>query len=60
MIKILKKPAGSIRFQFYKLEAEKTEPKPKKPKPNRLNWFFVLKNRIKTSQFKLVSVFKKN
>jgi hypothetical protein len=25
-IKILKKPTGSVRFRFYKLETEKTEP----------------------------------
>jgi hypothetical protein len=26
----LKKPTGSVRFQFYKLTTEKTEPKQKK------------------------------
>jgi len=50
-IKILKKPAGSVRFQFYKPKTEKTEPnsiqtekteenkknraKPEKTEPNR-------------------------
>jgi len=34
-IKILKKPAGSVRFRFYKQKTKKTEPKPKKTKPNR-------------------------
>jgi hypothetical protein len=32
----LKKPAGSIRFRFYKQKTEKTEPKPtKNQKKNR-------------------------
>jgi len=30
-IKILKKPAGSVRFQFYKPKTEKTAPNRKKP-----------------------------
>jgi hypothetical protein len=30
----LKKPAGSIRFRFYKLETEKTEPNPNGKKPS--------------------------
>jgi Sec-independent protein translocase protein TatA len=29
-IRIFKKPAGSVRFQFYKSETEKTEPNPNK------------------------------
>jgi len=35
-IKILKKPAGSVRFRFYKPKTEKTEPNPnrKKNEPN--------------------------
>jgi hypothetical protein len=49
----LKKPAGPVRFWFYKQKTEKTEPNPnrKKPeknektKPNRLEPVFVLKNR---------------
>ena len=32
LIKILKKPADSVRFRFYKPKTEKTEPKPKKTK----------------------------
>jgi hypothetical protein len=42
-IKILKKPASSVRFRFYKQKTEKTEPNPnrkktrKKIKPNRKN-----------------------
>jgi hypothetical protein len=31
----LKKPAGSVRFRFYKQKTEKTEPKPKKTEQNR-------------------------
>jgi hypothetical protein len=46
--KILKKPAGSIRFRFYKQKTEKTEqnpnrkktePKPRKPSQTGLNRF---------------------
>jgi hypothetical protein len=36
-IKIFKKPAGSVRFRFYKQKTKKTEPKPKKTEPNRAN-----------------------
>jgi hypothetical protein len=40
-VKILKKPACSVRFRFYKQKTKKTEPKPKKTgkktKPNRKN-----------------------
>jgi hypothetical protein len=55
LFKILKRPTDSVRFQFYKPETEKTEPKPKKTEPNR----FLSKklNRTKTSRFKPVSVF---
>jgi hypothetical protein len=31
-IKILKKPAGSVRFRFYKPKTEKTEPNPNRKK----------------------------
>jgi hypothetical protein len=31
-IKILKKSTGSFRFQFYKLDTEKTEPNPNRKK----------------------------
>jgi len=50
LIKIFKKPAGSVRFRFYKPKTEKTEPnrknwqknkpKPKKPSQISLNRFF--------------------
>ena len=39
-IKILKKPASSVRFRFYKQKTEKTEPKQKnqkKTEPNQKN-----------------------
>jgi len=40
-IRILKKPTGSVRFQFYKPETEKPKPKPekieKKPSQTGLN-----------------------
>jgi hypothetical protein len=41
----LKKPTGSVRFQFYKLRTEKTEPKQKKQekKPSQIR----KKNRAK-------------
>ena len=54
---ILKKLAGSVRFQFYKPKIKKTEPKRTEPKPkktepnrqktepNRFEQVFVLKNR---------------
>jgi hypothetical protein len=54
-IKILKKPTGSVRFQFYKPEIKKTEPDPtgkklkktepnqKKIKANRKKPVFILK-----------------
>jgi hypothetical protein len=35
LIKILKKPTGSVWFWFYKTETEKTESKPKKPEKTR-------------------------
>jgi hypothetical protein len=31
----LKKPAGSVRFRFYKQKTEKTEPNRTKPKPTK-------------------------
>ena len=34
-IKILKKSTSSIRFWFYKLETEKTEPNPNRKKPEK-------------------------
>ena len=37
LIKILKKPTGSVQFRFYKLKTEKTKPNPnKKTEPNRV------------------------
>jgi hypothetical protein len=33
-IRILKNPTGSVRFQFYKPETEKTEPNPNRKKPS--------------------------
>jgi len=33
-IKILKKPINSVRFRFYKLKTEKTEPNPNRKKPS--------------------------
>jgi len=51
----LKKPASSVRFQFYKQKTEKTEPNPnrkktrKKTKPNRKNRAKP-KNRAKTGK----------
>jgi hypothetical protein len=33
-IKILKKPTNSVRFRFYKLKTEKTEPNPNRKKPS--------------------------
>jgi hypothetical protein len=60
----LKKPAGSVRFRFYK---QKTEPKPKKPsqtgktEPNRKklsqNQKKPSQNRTETGRFDPVSVF---
>jgi hypothetical protein len=51
----LKKPAGSVQFQFYKPKTEKTEPdrtetgknepNRQKTEPNRFEPVFVLKNR---------------
>ena len=35
-IKILKKPIGSVWFQFYKPETEKIKPNRKKPEKNRV------------------------
>jgi hypothetical protein len=35
LMKILKKPASSVRFRFYKPKTEKTEPNPNRKKPNR-------------------------
>jgi len=35
-IRILKKLTGSVRFQFYKLETKKSEPKPEKIEKNRV------------------------
>ena len=56
-IKILKKPIGSIRFQFYKHKTKKTELNPNKKKlekkprqtgKNRAKLVFVLKNRTES------------
>ena len=54
-IKILKKPAGSVRFRFYKQKTEKTEPNrnkknQKKTKPNRKNGAKTGKNQAKTEK----------
>jgi hypothetical protein len=35
-IRILKKPTGSVRFQFYKPETEKTEPNPNRKKSGQI------------------------
>ena len=56
----VKKPTGLVRFRFYKLETEKTEPKPNQK--NRAKPVFVLKNRTEpnrteTGRFELISVF---
>ena len=64
-IKILKKSAGSVWFQFYKKKTYKIEPnrtQTEKNESNRANRFepvFILKNRIETGRFELVSVFLK-
>jgi len=68
LIKILKKPIGSVRFRFYKSETEKTELNPNrknrkktesnKKKPNQIG-----KNRVKPknepNQFESVFILKK-
>jgi hypothetical protein len=46
-IKILKKLAGSVRFQFYKPKTEKTEPNRTQTEKNRAK---PAKNRTKPSQ----------
>ena len=55
LIKILKKPTGSVWFRFYKPKTEKIEPnrtqtgkKPSQTEKTKQNWFeqvFVLRNR---------------
>ena len=65
-IKILKKPAGSVRFWFYKPKAGKNEPnwnrkkpsqnqknqaKTEKTEPNRFELVFALKNQTETGRF---------
>ena len=65
----MKKPAGSVRFRFYKpktkkpdrtgkkqAEQNRTEPEPKKTEPNWFEPVFVLKNRTETGWFETVSV----
>jgi hypothetical protein len=64
----LKKLTGSVRFQLYKPETEKTKPNPNKKKPEknrvkpektesyRFEPVFFLKNRTETSRFEPVSV----
>jgi hypothetical protein len=52
-IKILKKPAGSVWFRFYRQKTKKTEPKPKKTEPNRAN----PENRAKTEPNRFEPVF---
>jgi hypothetical protein len=61
----LKKPTGSVRFQFYKPKTEKTKPDPNQKKPSQnqkkpsrtgLNQFFPKKqNRTETGRFEPVS-----
>jgi hypothetical protein len=52
----LKKPAGSVRFRFYKQKTEKTEPNRnrqktgKKTEPNRKKRAKTRKNRAKTEK----------
>ena len=46
----MKKPAGSVWFQFYKQKTEKTEPKPKKTRKNRAK---PGKNQAKTEKTEL-------
>jgi len=61
----LKKPAGSVRFQFYKPKTKKTEPNRTQIEKNHkkqsqigLNRFYPKKpNRTETGQFEPVSVF---
>jgi cobalamin-dependent methionine synthase I len=61
----LKKPAGSVRFRFYKPKTKKTEPNRtqieknhKKPNQIGLNRYYPKKpNRTETDQFEPVSVF---
>ena len=70
----MKKPAGSVRFWFYKPETEKTELNPnrkkteqnrKKPsqtektESSRFEPVFFLKNQTETGRFEPVSVFLK-
>jgi len=54
LIKFLKKPAGSVRFRFYKQKTEKTEPKPtknrEKTEPNRFEPVSALKNRTEQNR----------
>jgi hypothetical protein len=55
-IKFLKKPAGSVRFRFYKQKTKKTEPNRnrqktrKKTEPNRAKTEPNRKNRAKTEK----------
>jgi hypothetical protein len=46
-IKILKKPANSVQFHFYKPKTKKTEQKPKKTKPNQKKIKANRKNQVK-------------
>jgi hypothetical protein len=43
----LKKPTGSVWFQFYKFETEKT-------KSNRFEPVFILKNQTETNRFESI------
>jgi hypothetical protein len=60
----VKKPTGSVRFRFYKLEIEKIEPnrtQTGKTEPNQFEPVFFIKNQTETDRFEPVSVFyKKN
>jgi hypothetical protein len=54
-IKILKKLTGSVRFQFYKPETEKTEPnrtQTEKNKKNEPNWTKTKSNRTNKAKLK--------
>jgi hypothetical protein len=64
----LKKPAGLVRFRFYKQKTEKTEPektgkktesnraKTRKTEPSRFEPVFALKNRTETGRFDQISI----
>jgi hypothetical protein len=58
----VKKPTGSVRFRFYKLEIEKIKPnrtQTGKTEPNQFELVFFIKNRTETDRFEPVLVFLK-